>query len=174
MRAFFITLLGLIATVALSAGSPVFAQCRLCDQPSTDGGSNSSADDDIQLRIETALTFDRLILLGSGNGAVTMRPDGSSGAEGIVAGVGPRAMVGTILVHGNAGRAIRVEMPRRIELHSLGGGRMILDDVISDLSANPRLDAAGNLSFRFGGRLMVTGDADGQYRGDLQIDVEYQ
>jgi hypothetical protein len=37
----------------------------------------------------------------------------------------------------------------------------------------PRLDSAGNLSFRFGGRLLVTGNADGQFRGDLPITVEY-
>lgn len=88
--------------------------------------------------------------------------------------VGPRAMVGTVLVHGDAGRGVRVELPRRIELYSLGGGRITLDDVASDLPAAPRLDAAGNLSFRFGGRLIITGDADGQFRGDLPITVEYQ
>jgi len=78
-----------------------------------------------------------------------------------------------VLVHGDAGRAVRVEIPRRIELYSIGGGRMTLDDVTSDLPATPHLDAAGNLSFRFGGRLIVSGDADGQYRGDLPITVEY-
>jgi hypothetical protein len=82
-------------------------------------------------------------------------------------------MVGTVLVHGDPGRSVRVDLPRRIELYSIGGGRMTLDDVGSDLSATPRLDAAGNLSFRFGGRLLVSGDADGQYRGDLPITVEY-
>jgi hypothetical protein len=82
-------------------------------------------------------------------------------------------MVGTVLVHGDANRALRVELPRRIELYSLSGGRITLDDVTTDLKGTPRLDAAGNLSFRFGGRLIVTGDTDGQYRGDLPITVEY-
>ena len=44
---------------------------------------------------------------------------------------------------------------------------------MTDLPAAPRLDSAGSLSFRFGGRLVVNGDADGQYRGDLPITVEY-
>ena len=44
----------------------------------------------------------------------------------------------------------------------------------SDLPSLPRLDSAGNLSFRFGGRITISGDADGQYRGDLPITVEYQ
>jgi hypothetical protein len=78
-----------------------------------------------------------------------------------------------VTVHGAANRALRVDLPRRIELYSLSGGRITLDDVTSDLPPAPRLDAAGNLSFRFGGRLLVSGDSDGQYRGDLPITVEY-
>lgn len=120
------------------------------------------------------MNFDHLILLGGGPGAVTIRPDGSSAAAGAVAGVGPRAMVGTVLVHGDGGRLVRVDLPRRIELFSASGAQITLDDVTTDLPAIPRLDAAGNLNFRFGGRLSVTGDTDGQYRGDLPITVEYQ
>lgn len=165
-------LLGLLLVAAVPASAPLGAQCRLCDQP-TNARAEDGPSDNLQLQIETNLNFDRLILSGAGAGAVTIRPNGSSGAEGIVAAVGPRAMVGTVLVHGDPGRAVRVELPRRIELYSLGGGRITLDDVGSDLPAAPRLDAAGNLSFRFGGRLLVSGDADGQYRGDLPISVEY-
>ena len=105
---------------------------------------------------------------------MTIRPDGSSGSEGGVADVGPRAMVGTVLVHGQPGRAVRIELPRRVDLFSVSGGRLTVVDIASDAPALPRLDAAGNLSFRFGGRLVVSGDADGQYRGDLPITVEYQ
>jgi hypothetical protein len=152
--------------------SEAAAQCRLCDQPTT-ARAEQGPNGDVQLQIETGLNFDRIILSGAGNGAVTIRPDGSSSAAGAVDGVGPRAMVGTVLVHGEAGRAVRVELPRQIELFSLNGGRITLTDVTSDLTAAPRLDSAGNLSFRFGGRLEVTGDADGQYRGDLPITVEY-
>ena len=69
---------------------------------------------------------------------------------------------------------VRVDLPRRIELYSLSGGRISFEDVTSDLPSLPRLDSAGNLTFRFGGRLTITGDADGEYRGDLPITVEYQ
>jgi uncharacterized protein DUF4402 len=161
---------GLAAVVATS--SPTNAQCRLCDQPTADRPPDS-ADGDVQLQIESGLNFDRLIISGSGSGAATIRPDGANSAEGAVLEISPRAMVGTVLVHGEANRSVRVELPRRIELYSLSGGRITLDDVITDLSGTPRLDAAGNLSFRFGGRLIVTGDTDGQYRGDLPITVEY-
>lgn len=160
--------------VAAAAGlwSPAGAQCRLCDQPTTELPA-SGPDGDVQLQIETKLDFDRLILSGTGTGAATIRPDGSQSAEGGVIDLGPRAMVGTVLVHGEAGRSVRVELPHRIELYSLGGGRITLDEIASDLPALPRLDPAGNLSFRFGGRLNVSGDSDGQYRGDLPITVEY-
>jgi hypothetical protein len=156
-----------------AAASPAMAQCRLCDTPTTTAAEPGMGDRDVELRIESSLNFDRIILTGSGSGAATIRPDGSSGTEGAVMQLGPRAMVGTVEVHGEPNRAVRVELPHRIELYSLAGGRITLDDVSSDLSGTPRLDAAGNLSFRLGGRLVVVGDTDGAYRGDLPITVEY-
>src|SRR3954470_1181898 len=105
----------LLATIGVAAGlpAPARAQCRLCDQPSTQMPADS-ADGDVQLSIETGLDFDRMIFAGNGTGAATVRPDGSNTAEGVVAAVGPRATVGTVLVHGEPGRALRVEVPHRI------------------------------------------------------------
>jgi hypothetical protein len=82
-------------------------------------------------------------------------------------------MVATVVVRGQPNRAVRVELPTRIELFSLSGSRIAFDQVESDLPSAPRLDSAGNLRFRFGGRLRVTGDAEGDYRGDLPVTVEY-
>jgi hypothetical protein len=158
---------------AAAAASPAYGQCRLCDTPtvtrpeSVDGA-------DVKLQIETSLNFDRLILDGAGDGIAVIRPDGSTSATGALSTVGPRAMVGTVAVHGEPGRSIRVDIPRQIELYSLSGGRMTFDDVQSDLAAAPRLDSAGNLTFRFGGRVRVSGDSEGDFRGDLPITVEYQ
>lgn len=160
-----------VAAVAIT--SPAHAQCRLCDQPTMQAPTDGP-DGDVQLQIETKLDFDRLILSGAGAGAATIRADGSQLAEGSVINLGPRAMVGTVLVHGEAGRNLHVELPHRIELYSLSGGQITLDEVTTDLPSMPRLDAAGNLSFRFGGRLIVSGDSDGQYRGDLPITVDYE
>lgn len=149
------------------------AQCRLCSAPVTARDDNAPKQD-VKIEVESSINFDRLILLGEGDGAAVIRPDGSRAAEGAVSDVGPRAMVGTATVHGEPGRAVRVELPQRIELYSLSGGRIAFDQVVSDLPSLPRLDSAGNLSFRFGGRIRVTGDAGGEYRGDLPITVEYQ
>jgi hypothetical protein len=165
----------LFAASAAAAVQPgrASAQCRLCDAPTTtreDGGAGG----DIKLNIETSLNFDRLILFGLGEGAAVIRPDGSRLATGSISDVGPRAMVGTVAVHGEPGRAVRVDLPRQIELYSLSGGQIRFDEVVSDLPTLPRLDSAGNLTFRFGGRVRVSGDAEGDYRGDLPITVEYQ
>jgi len=81
--------------------------------------------------------------------------------------------VGSAAVHGEPGRAVRVELPSRIELYSLSGGRIAIEDIVSDLPPGARLDSSGRLNFRFGGRLRITGDAEGDYRGDVPITVEY-
>lgn len=157
---------------AVACPLPAGGQCRLCDTPITTRDA-SAPGTEVSLEIETSLNFDRLILSGAGEGAAIIRPDGSRAVEGSITEVGPRAMVGTVVVRGEANRIVRVELPRRIELYSLSGGRITFDDVASDLPALPKLDSAGNLTFRFGGRVRVTGDADGDYRGELPITVEY-
>jgi Domain of unknown function (DUF4402) len=169
----FLALVLAAGAAAAAASSPAGAQCRLCQTPTTTRDDPTTTDD-VQLEVETRLNFDRLILFGEGQGAAVVRPDGSSAAEGAVAEIGPRAMMATVVVHGQPNRAIRVDLPRRIELYSLGGGRITVAEVASDLPSLPRLDSAGNLTFRFGGRLVVRGDAEGDYRGDLPITVEYQ
>ena len=50
---------------------------------------------------------------------------------------------------------------------------MVFEEVTTDLPSLPRLDGSGRLTFRFGGRLHVRGDAEGDYYGDLPITVEY-
>jgi hypothetical protein len=167
-------LAGTLAVVALlgSASGPVRAQCRLCSTPTTqlqadaDGGQ-------IQLEVRTRLDFDRLVLLGAGSGSASLLPSGETEASGSVATVSARAMVGSVTVHGQANRAVRVDLPLRIQLYSVGGASISIDRIETDLPGAPMLDSAGNLSFRFGGRLQISGDAEGEYRGDIPITVEY-
>ena len=52
------------------------------------------------LKRETGLDFDRLILLGTGEGTATLRPDGSRSVSGVVGDIGSRAMVGSAVVRG--------------------------------------------------------------------------
>lgn len=167
----------LLIAAAMAAGgtaapSAAAAQCRLCDTPSTAPVAGSQQER-VHLEVETSLDFDKLILLGPGEGTATLRPDGSHEVSGIIGTVSGRAMVGSATVRGEPGRSVRVELPGRIDLHSLRGGRISIEQIVSDLPAMPRLDRSGSLSFRFGGRLRVSGDAEGDYRGDVPITVEY-
>lgn len=149
------------------------AQCRLCDKPTTQVEQSDSSSD-IQLEVQTSLDFDRLLLLGPGEGSATLLPNGDRHATGTIATISGRAMVGAVSIHGEAGRSVRIDLPPRIQLFSLNGSSSIaIDELETDLSDAPRLDSAGNLDFRFGGRLTINGDADGDYRGDLAITVEY-
>lgn len=167
-------LAGLAAAATLLAGvpKPASAQCRLCDTPTTElkGDNDGPA---LEIELQTTLDFDRLVLLGDGLGAATLLPTGQRSASGAVATVSARAMVGSVSVRGAPGRAVRIQLPPRIELHSSSGGRIAIEAIETDLPGLPRLDPAGNLTFRFGGRLDVRGDAEGDYRGDVPITVEY-
>lgn len=156
----------------LAGSAPAYAQCRLCDQP-TAATPTQTPSADLELQIETSLNFDKLILSGNGQGDAVIRPTGANGAEGAVLEIGPRATVGTVSVHGQANRELLIDMPHRIELYSGAGGRISLVDISTDLPATPRLDAGGSLSFHFGGRLVLAGSDEGQFRGDLVINVDY-
>lgn len=162
----------LAAALVVAVAAPARAQCRLCETPTT--AAPALADSGrISLSVDATLDFDRLVLLGAGEGSATLLPNGERRSSGSVAAMSGRAMVGAVVIRGEAGRAVRIELPSRIQLYSLGGGSIAIEEIVSDLAEQPRLDSAGTLSFRFGGRLTVRGDAEGDYRGDVPITVEY-
>lgn len=158
------------SAAGMAAALPANAQCRLCSTPSTSPQQNV-AGEDVRLEIETDLDFDRLIVNG-GAGNATIRPDGSGLATGSVA-MGPRTRVATVIVHGQPDRTLRIDVPRRMDLFSLEGSRLTIDQVETDAPDVPKLDSAGNLTFHIGGRLRFMGNEDGAFRGDLPITVEY-
>ncbi len=168
----------LLTVLALAAGmptvpvTPAAAQCRLCETPTT-RPDERPGEGPVSLAIETSLDFDRLIILGVGEGSATLLPNGSRSVSGVIGSISGRAMVGSAVINGEPGRAVRIDLPYRIELHSISGGRIVIEDIISDLPTSARLDSGGTLNFRFGGRLRISGDAEGEYRGDVPITVEY-
>lgn len=172
-RGFTVLIVGIAAGAAsLLAPSRALSQCRLCDAPTTVAPTENISGA-ISLQIEASLDFDRLILLGAGEGTAQLRPDGSTAVSGMIGAISNRAMVGSATVRGEPGRAVRIDLPRLIQLYSLSGGRISVDEIVSNLPSSPRLDATGTLSFRFGGRIRVSGDAEGDYRGDMPITAEY-
>ena len=167
------SLAGLAGLLAIMSAVPAAAaQCRLCDETPT-----SAEDGDpkfpVQLEIETGLSFDRLLLMGTGDGTAILRPDGTRVVSGSLGDFNGSAMVGSAVVRGEPDRLVRVDLPRTIELNSLTGAQILIDEISTDLPASPRLDSNGRLTFRFGGRLRVNGEADGDYRGDLLITADY-
>jgi hypothetical protein len=164
--------LGLGAAAIVAAAVPARAQCRLCETPTTLPASQRSAAG-VTLEIEAGLDFDKLVVLGPAGGSAVLRPDGSSHVSGSIESLSGRAMVGEARVHGEPGRAIRIDLPRNIDLHSISGARITIEEIVTDLPVLPRLDSAGNLSFRFGGRLQVSGELEGEFRGDVPITAEY-
>jgi hypothetical protein len=164
--------LSFAVVVAFTAAPIARAQCRLCEARTT-AAENVAADGPIELDIEASLDFDQLIVLGHGGGSATLGPDGSRRISGSVEALSARAMVGAARVRGQPGRAVRVDLPKRIDLYSVNGGRIMIDDIATDLPSLPKLDSSGVLSFRFGGRVHVIGDEEGEFRGDLPITAEY-
>ncbi|WP_344705687.1 DUF4402 domain-containing protein [Sphingomonas swuensis] len=163
-------LLGL--AVSLSGATPAAAQCRLCS-----GGESLTAPGDVPtgpvaLEVQTSLDFDQVVLTGPAGGTARLTPDGGRGTSGALEGLTARAMSGEVIIRGEAGRSIRVDLPGRIDLFG-NSGTLSIGHIVSDLPAAPRLDGEGRLRVRFGGELSVSGDAEGQYRGDVPITVEY-
>jgi hypothetical protein len=166
-----LALIGATALAAPASPQDVQAPCRLCDASASASEEKPAAP--IVLDVAASLDFDQLILAGIGAGTAELGPDGSRSVTGTVTAISARAMVGEVVIRGEPGRMLRVDLPRNIELFGFNGGSIQVDSIRSDLPPAPRLDSNGRLSFRFGGVIRVAGDTDGQFRGDVRIDVDY-
>lgn len=165
-----------VLTGAMGVTTPALPQdvqapCRLCGATSISIEEKPSAP--ISLDVEASLDFDQLILAGTGSGTAELSPDGRRVVTGTVTAITARAMVGEVVIRGAPGRMVRIDLPRNIELYGFNGGSISIDSIRSDLPISPRLDSNGKLSFRFGGVIRIAGDSDGQFRGDVRIDVDY-
>jgi len=149
----------------------VAAPCRLCTPAGTPDQVTPA--EPVRLEVEASLNFDRLVLAGTGEGTAELSPDGSRIIGGSVTAISARAVVGEVVVRGEPGRQLRVELPHSIDLTGFNGGSIRVESIRSDLPAAPRLDSHGELNFRFGGIIRVSGDTDGEFRGNARINVEY-
>ncbi|MFC7536251.1 DUF4402 domain-containing protein [Sphingomonas sp. GCM10030256] len=149
-------------------------QCRLCSADEQALGSTANvAATPVAVEVQTSLEFDRLVLTGPSGGIARLEPDGSRATSGALSEFSGRAMAGSVAIRGEPNRLVRVDLPTQVVLEGLNGGRIIIERISSDLPSAPRIDPAGRLSFRFGGELRVQGDAEGDYRGEVPITVEY-
>ena len=59
-----------LAIALVSAIPAAHAQCRLCEKP-INGPAEEGKDGQIDLQIEASLNFDRLVVMGTGEGSAT-------------------------------------------------------------------------------------------------------
>lgn len=149
--------------------------CRLCTSAAEN--SKDEVENSIPLRIEitTNLNFSRAALTGRGNGHISVSENnGEKRVSGQLIDLGGFAVAGSVLITGEPGREIYVELPNDIIMRSDRGGKIDIQSLRTDLPASPRLDLSGELRFSFGGNLVVNGDASGQFRGRIPITANYE
>jgi hypothetical protein len=168
---FSLALAGALGFAAPALPQDVTAPCALCAP--VGGAVEDKPATPVSLSVDTKLDFGQIILAGAGDGSAQLDTDGARNVSGSVTAISARAMLGEVVIRGEPGRQVRIDLPRHIDLFGLNGGSIRLDSIHSDLPPMPRLDESGRLSFRFGGMVRVSGDVDGQFRGDVPIDVEY-
>jgi hypothetical protein len=149
----------------------VAAPCRLC--AANPIAADKHPDKPLKLEVQTRLEFDKVVFAGLGEGQFMLSPQGAAHLSGAAAAAGARAMPGSVLIRGEPGRAVRIDLPARVELLGEGKGAIRIDSIVTDLPDFPRIGDDGTLSFRFGGDLRISGDSDGAYRGSVDIVVEY-
>lgn len=162
----------------LAVSSPAFAQdsgqapCRLCTSTPSES-SNARPATPLRLEVETRLDFDKVVFDGKGSAMIALSPAGIARPSGAAIATGARAMPGAVLVRGEPGRAVTIELPAQVQLYGEGTGSIRIESLVTDLPAFPRIGEDGTLSFRFGGDLRLNGDADGPFHGSIDIIVEY-
>jgi hypothetical protein len=152
------------------------APCLLCGQTDVPSASGNAAEDDVPLRIEISaqLDFSR-IATGRGGGSITIDPaSGARRLSGDVRDLGGMALSGEAVITGTPGRGVRIFLPATIDLDGDHGRRARVVDLATNLGPAPRIGPDGSLRFRFGGRLAVASDDDGNYRGRVPISAEYE
>lgn len=158
--------------VSTQASEPV---CLLCKQ-NADQSAKDTGEAEIPLRIEvvTKLSFSRIALTGRGGGLVSLNPSGASDLSGDAVPLGGYPEAGSVLLTGQPGRTVRVDMPAQITMRSSTGGQIAIRDIQTTLGPSPRLDNAGRLEFSFGGELALSGNLSGRFRGRIPITANYE
>lgn len=162
------------AAALLAASAPAAAQCLLCP-PAPNPPSNTRSEAPLAIEIASGLDFDRVAVTAPTGGSVAIDPTSRARTiTGGLAALGGLSMVGNVTVRGEPGRAVRIDLPDNVLLIAADGSSARISRFVTDLPAAPRLGPDGILRFAFGGRLDVSGDADGDYRGRIAITVDYQ
>jgi hypothetical protein len=161
----------LLALPLLVLVSPLDAECRLCAADPTP--AVTSAARPLNIEVETALDFSRAAGTGGGGSIAIDERSGARRVAGL-ADLGGIAIKGSVRLTGAPFARVRVSLPNSVRLLAPDGNSAEAVDLKTDLPADPMLDASGELRFSFGGRLVVSGSAAGEFRGRIPIVADYQ
>jgi Domain of unknown function (DUF4402) len=159
---------------ALMTAAPVHAQCRLC-APGPDA-QPAAAGLPLNISVDAMLDLGRAAQTVR-NGAGTINLDARSGARtvsGTLADLGGMSMKGTVRLSGSPFAPVTISLPNRIQLTAPDGSTADVTEIRSDIGSNAVLDAQGRLNVNFGGRLIVTGGASGDFRGRIPVTADYR
>ncbi|UVO55175.1 DUF4402 domain-containing protein [Sphingomonas sp. SUN039] len=155
----------------LLLASPLAAECRLC---APDSAPVTKAEvRPLNIEVETALDFSRAAGTGAGGSIAIDERTGARRVAGL-ADLGGIAIKGTVRLTGAPFARVRVSLPPSVRLLAPDGNSAEAVDLKTDLPPDPMLDASGELRFSFGGRLVVSGSAAGEFRGRIPIVADYQ
>lgn len=160
------------AIVALGCAVPAAAgdgACARCLELAGD----ARGEQPLRIEIESGLQFSRLALAGQEDGAAEIDP--RTGAKRVVnmIDLGGMSYQARATVRGQPLRAVRIELPARVLLRSPGGAEAVLTDFVTDLPPAAMLDANGLLTFNFGARISSRAASGGDFRGRIEIHVDY-
>lgn len=149
--------------------------CLLCTKTQESAEVASARATPLSIDITTQLDFSRAALSGGGGGQIDVDPqNGSRRVDGSIIDLGGPAFAGTAVVRGEPGRAIRIDMPATANMTSSTGAVIKIVGLRASIVGNPRLDREGRLSFSFGGKLVVQGNASGTFRARIPITAQYE
>jgi Domain of unknown function (DUF4402) len=143
------------------------AACKTCAM-----GEDIETATELRIEITTELNFSRATVTGRGGNIRVDPQSGSRAVDGGVIDLGGMALAGKAIVHGSPSKMVRIEMPASVRMSNARGGVLIIRNLRTNLSAAPRLDGFGNLTFAFGGDLEIS--AYGDYRGRIPITAQYE
>jgi hypothetical protein len=162
----------LAASIALLSAGPASADeeaCDFCLSPARQAGERP-----LEIVIESGLQFSRMALRGQADGGAELDPQtGESRVDGNMIDLGGLSFQGHARVTGEPHRPVRIDLPRHVSLRSPDGGEAELTDFVTDLPPVAMLDENGTLEFSFGARISSRGARGGNFRGRINIRVDY-
>lgn len=174
----FFSPLAAFMALAVSPAGAAQSDCRLCAGPAENSASATSSPQKqkpLNIEITANLDFSRIAMTDRTGGEISIDPiSGQRRISGSLTDLGGMSLKGEGRLSGEPGRYVRVDLPHSIILSAPDGSTAELVKLETDLPAQVRLDQDGKLTFYFGGRLRVTGNAGGQYRGRIAITADYE